>query len=220
VQLPNLQPGDWIHLVFAAEISKDVTGNHYSAALRVASDQTGEINKSAEVKVPETLAEEAVRGLFSKTESEVEFWNGNPDIAPRSKRLLIAKWPEFTLEHAHSYAQIPGGRSASLADLFYEHLHEGQVVEVQARISGRPWNLSRNSRVVKQSYEVQVGKESAHLRCYTPRPANHLLKDGDELEVKAIPIAWSPAGSGVELTMAVCPAVRVVREGNHLSSGY
>lgn len=220
VQLPDLQPGDWIHLVFVAEVSEDVPGNRYIAALRVASDQTGEIDKSAEVKVPATIAEEAVRGLFSQTEGEVEFWNGKPEMAPRSKRLLIAQWQELALEHAHSFAQVPGGQSVGLADLFYEHTYEGQVVELQTRISGRPWTLSRKGRVVKQSYEVEVAGESPRLRCYTWREASHLLKEGDEVDIKAIPIAWSPPGSGDELTMGVCPAARVVQSGDRQGSGH
>jgi hypothetical protein len=211
VRLPSLQPGDWIHIVFVAEVSSDVPGNHYTTALRVASDQTGEINKRVVVNVPATIAEEAVRSLFSTTESEVEFWGGLPQMAPRSKRLLIAQWPELTLEHAHSFARVPGGRSAGLADLFYERIYEGQVVEVRARISGRPWNLAREGGVVKQSYEVEAPGESARLRCYTSRPVGHLLEAGDEVEIKTIPIAWSPPGSGDELTMAVCPAVQVVQ---------
>jgi hypothetical protein len=211
VTLPDLRPGSWLHLVFVATISSDAPGSTYPAALRVTSDQTGEVKKNTEVQVAATEAEKAVRGLFSQTEDEIGFWGGPPKMAPRSKRLLIAQQPEFTLEHTHGYTRIPGGRSVKLADLFYEHFLEGQVVEVRARIVGRPWDLSRKNAIVKQSYEVRAKGEGPRLRCYTPRPVDQLLEEGDEIEIKAIPIAWSPPGSGTELTMAVCPAARVVK---------
>jgi hypothetical protein len=219
IQLPDLQPGDWLHIVFLAEIAQDVPGNEYVTALRVASDQTGEIYKSAAVEVPETTAEAAVRGLFSQVEGEVEFWNGKPSIADRSRRFLILGWSQFTLEHAHAFEAVPGGPPVNLGDLFYERANEGHVVELKGRVSGRPWNLAREDGVMKQSYEVEARGQTARLRCYTARPVRNLLGEGDEVEIKAIPIAWSPPGSDDELTMAVCPAVRIVpllgRSRNH-----
>ena len=85
------------------------------------------------------------------------------------------------------------------------------MVEVRAHIFGRPWKLSRKGRVVKQSYEVAIAGESARLRCYTWRSADYLLEEGDEVEIKVIPIAWSPHGED-ELTLAVCPAARVLQK--------
>jgi hypothetical protein len=213
MQLPGLQPGQCLHVVFMAGVSEDAAGGHYVARLSVTSDQTSEISKSAEVKVPATIAEEAVRGLFSGTEEERDFWNGRPEMAPRSKRLLIAQWQEFTLEHAHSFGDVPGGPSIGLSDLFYDHVYEGKVVELKVQVLGPPSAFPLKDGFVKQSVEVGVQGEHARLRCYTPRSEDHRLQDGDEVEIKAVPIAWSPPdspGNRLEVTMAVCAAARVV----------
>jgi hypothetical protein len=185
------------------------SGNGYVTEVKVPPGQTGETGTGTIVIVPASPAEEAVRALFSQTEGEVDFWNGNPVMAPLSKHLLIRQWPEFTLDHAHSFNALPDGPALSLSDLFYERVDEGRVVDAFGHVSGRPWNLASKHGVMKQSYEVETSGEAARLRCYTPRSVNHLLEEDDELEIKVISIAWSPPGSDEELTMAVCPAVRI-----------
>jgi len=212
VRLPDLQPGDWEEVSFAATLEADVPGDRYVAELKVLSDQTGLIVGTVTVDVPATRAEQAVRALFAHTsEGELEFWGGSPELAPRSKRLLIAQWPVFTQEHAHSFSAVHGGHPADLSQLFYEHTLEGRVVTVTGRISTRLWNLSSHDDTVKQSYELSAGVSGPVLRCYTPRPAGHLLHPGEEVEVKAVPIAWSPPGGERRpTTLAVCPAARQI----------
>jgi len=211
IPLPTLQPGDWLHLVFEAEVPADIPGSLYVIELSIGSNQTGEMKKKAEVKVPATVAEEAVRDLFFQTESEKGFWHGQPEMAPRSKRLLIRRWPDLALEKIYEFDQVPAGRLVSLADLFYDHTHEGRVVRLKGRVTGPPSAFPKSDQVVKQSFEVAAPDgEGARLRCYTWRPADHLLRRGEELEIKATPIAWSPPGGEDRLTMAVCPGVRVV----------
>lgn len=220
IPLPALQSGDWLHLVFEAEVPADIPGSLYVIDLSVSSNQTGEIRKVAEVKVSTTVAEETVRDLFGQTESEEEFWEGKPEMAPRSKRLLIRRWPELALEKVHRVGEMPRGQLVSLADLFYDHTHEGRVVRLKGRITGPPSAFpNKSARVVKQSYEVGATGERPRLRCYTWRPADHLLRKGDELRIKVIPIAWSPQGGKDELTMGVCPAVRITRSSDRERGG-
>ncbi len=215
VRLPTLQPQDWVLLVFEAEVPAGVPGHLYAIGLSISSDQAEEIKKTTSVEVPSTVAESTVRGLFAQTESETEFWHGEPEMAGRSKHFLIRRWPDMALERAHRFAQMPRGRVISLSDLFYDHTHEGRVVEVRGRIAGHPSAFQKDAHVVKQSYEVAVSGEDPKLRCYTWRPADHLLGEGDRLKIKLIPIAWTPNGSGEELTMGVCLSARVIRSDHH-----
>ncbi len=219
ISLPGLQPGDWLHLVFEAEIPADTPGGRHVIRMSVNSNQTDAIEKTAEVRVLPTVAEEVVRDLFAQTESEGEFWDGQPEMAPRSKRLLIHRWPDLSLEEVHRFGEVPRGSSIGLADLFYDHTHEGQVVQLVGRISGPLSAFPKSARVVKQSYEVAVTGEGPSLRCYTWRPVDRLLRRGDELEIKAIPIAWSPHGGEDEVTMAVCLAVRIIRSDDRRHGG-
>jgi Domain of unknown function DUF11 len=209
-ELPDLEPGQYAVLVFPAVVSPELAGGRYAPAMRVTSDQTGELEEASEVIVPATDAEDAVETLFSQTEGEEEFWGGTPEMAIESKRLLIELWPTFNFETAHSFAEVPDGRPATLGDLFYEPLLAGQISEVRGRVAARPRNLAEEGGVIKQSYEVMAEGEYARLRCYTPRPYGDLLEAGQELEIKIVPIAWSPGGNEEKLTMAMCPAARVV----------
>lgn len=211
ISLPGLQPEDRLHLVFEARIPADIPGGRHIIKMSVNSNQTEAIEKTAEVHVLPTVAEEVVRDLFAQTESEGEFWDGRPEMAPSSKWLLIHRWPDMALEEVHRFGEVPGESSIGLAELFYDHTHEGQVVRLAGRITGPLSAFPKSARVVKQSYEVAVTGEGPRLRCYTWRPVDRLLQRGDELEIKAIPIAWSPHGGGDEVTMAVCLAVRTIR---------
>lgn len=208
VELPDLEPGNWILLIFVAAVPPEVPGGRYSVPMRVITDQTGEREVTSEVIVPATNAEEAVRSLFLQTEAEDKFWEGIPEMALRAKRFLIEAWSKLNLGRVHPFAELPGGRSATLDDLFYEQHRAGQVAVVRARVVGRPRDLFGSGRAVKQSYEAMAEGEDARLHCYTPRPVDDLLTAGQELEIKAVPIAWSPPGSAKRLTMALCPAVR------------
>lgn len=218
--LPELKPGSYAEVVFVGELAEDAPRSRYGAEMVVSSGRTPEVRNEAVIKVPATEAENAVRSLFSQTEEgEPQFWEGTPIVAQKSKRLLINQWPEFTLEKVHAFKKVPGGHDVSVSGLFFDHTLEGELLLIQGVISGHPSSLSQRGDAVKQSYEVVGRRNRPSLVCYTPRPADQLLHAGEEIELKAIPIAWSPSGTTRKATMAVCPAVRVARSvGSHQGS--
>jgi hypothetical protein len=210
-QFPELEAGGWMHLILVAKVSTEVPGGRYPTTLTVTSDQTDEIRRQVEVKIPATPAEEAVRGLYRATEGDAnDFWDGAPTMAPRSKRLLIGQWPDLSLERGHGFDDVPSGPLVSLSRLYYDHRLEGRVVELHASIIGPPGEFSMGPGLVKQSLEIGVLRGPARAQCYTVRSSEQLLHYGDRLEIKAIPIAWGiveRAGRAEETTMVVCPAV-------------
>jgi hypothetical protein len=213
-QFPELESGGWLHLVLVGEVSTEVPGGHYLAMLTVTSDQTDEVRRQAEVKIPATPAEEAVRGLYRATEEDAnDSWDGVPTMAPRSKRLLIDQWPDLSLERSHGFGDVPGGPLVSLSRPYYDHRLEGRVVELRASIVGPPGEFSMSPGLVKQGLEIGVLGGPAQAQCYTVRSSDRLLHRGDSLEIKAIPIAWGivgRAGRAEETTMLACPAVHHV----------
>jgi hypothetical protein len=191
-QFPELEPGGWLHLILVAEVSTEVPGGRYPAMLTVTSDQTDEIRRQVEVKIPATPAEEAVRGLYRATEGDAnDFWDGLPTMALRSKRLLIGRWSDLSLERGHGFDDVPSGPLVSLSRLYYDHRLEGRVVELRASIVGPPGEFSMRPGLVKQSLEIGIPGGPAQAQCYTVRSSNQLLHYGERLEVKAVPIAWA-----------------------------
>jgi hypothetical protein len=213
VELPDLGFNDWGHLVCAADVSGEAHGGRYKAKFSVISNQTIGADGSVTIKVPATSAEEAVRGLYSTTEEEPRLWGGEPEMGPKSKRLLISQWHAYTLEHGHRFAAIPAEKEVSVADLPYEHTLDGRIAELRAKVMARPGEYPAGAGMVKESVELGLPGDAARLICYVPRPANHLVTEGEVLRVKAVLIAWSPRSSagGEALTMGVCPAVEVDR---------
>lgn len=215
-QFPQLESGEWLHLVVSAEVSADAPGGRYLAMLAVSSDQTDEIRHRVEVRIPASAAEKAVRDLYQATEEDANgFWDGVPAMALRSKRFLIDRWADLGLERSHGFDQLPEGPLVSLSRLYYDHRLEGRVVELNASIVAPPGEFSLGPELVKQKVEIGVVGETARAWCYAVRPAERLLRFGDDLEIKGIPIAWGivdNAGKAEKTTAAVCPAIhRVAR---------
>ncbi len=215
VRFAKLEPGSWFHLVFTAAVSPRFRGGRYRAMLTVSSDQTDEIHREVEVKVPATAAEDAVRGLYRATGAEANgFWDGAPVMAPRSKRFLIERWAELGLERSHRFDRLPRGPLVSLSRLHHDHRLEGRVVELKASIIGPPSEFSLGPGLVKQKLEVGVAGEPERAWCYTVRSAERLLRYGDNLEIKGVPIAWGAvdgARKAAEATMMACPAIHLLR---------
>jgi hypothetical protein len=220
VVLPELGPGDWVHVVCTADISDAATGGSYAATLKMISDQTEEEIKSVSVHLPTSSDEKTVHRLFATAEGETEFWGGAPEIAYASESVLLRHWPEFTLERAHSYNAVPNGKLVTLEDLAFDHTLEGRVVVSQGRVMSRPREYPAGQGMVKESLELGLPGTAPRLFCYTTRPKGILLEKGDELEVKAVVIAWGPQASpgSNEWTMGVCPGARVTRARSEVPS--
>ncbi len=211
VELPELDSQQWLHVVCTGYVSADARGGQYEATLELTSDQGGEEVKTVTIEEPATEAESAVEGLFAVAEDERSLWAGEPEMAPGSKRLLIAQWPEFTLAHAHSFGQMPDLPRVRLSDLFYDHTLDGQVVELKGRVLERPRQYPADPGMVKESLELGAPEDEGRLICYTTRREDDLIREGSEVSVKAVLIARSrpSARESEELAMAVCPAMRV-----------
>ena len=217
VPLPDLQPGQWTTVVFSANVPEEILGGAYPVRLKVSSDQTGEETDSAEIVVSASTAEKEV-WPFLKAVEEGMAVSGSPEIAKKSMRLLLGQRMLLTLEHPHRFGQIKQvrerieGGPIDVADLYYEHWLQGKVVELRGRVLERPTNEDDDEDVVKQKVELGVPGVETRLRCYIPRKREALFSKGDELEVKAVVVAWAPEDSvDAGLTVAACPAARVVR---------
>jgi hypothetical protein len=218
VPLPDLQPGEWTAVVFSADVPSDIRGATYTVRLKVSSDQKGEESDTAEIVVSASDAEEEVRPFVAEVEGTLAVGGDFVEVAQRSKRLLLGQWPALTLEHPRSFEQIRqfrsriGGRPITVDDLNYERWLEGQVVRLRVRVLERPVDDHVDEHVIRQRVELGSPGGVTRLRCYIPRRRDHLLARGDEVEVKAVIVAWGPEGSPYsDLTVAVCPAARVLR---------
>jgi hypothetical protein len=218
VPLPDLEPGKWATVVFSANVPSSIYGATFSARLRVTSDQKGD-SDTAEIVVSATDAEEKVRPFVREVEAELSTGGKAAMVAKRSKRLLLGQWPTVTLEHPHRFGQIKQfrdeieARRIRVDDLNFERWLQGQVVSLRGVVLGRPVNDQPDDEdVVRQRVELGTPGGSTRLRCYIPRKPDHLFGRGDELEVKAVIVAWGPEGSSnADLTVAICPAARAVR---------
>lgn len=219
VELPDLQPGNWGSVVFAADVSPEAHGGRYRATLRISSDQTGELVSWVPVYVSTSSAEDAVRPFFHTLEETLKFREQPAEVAFRSKRLLIGQWSELAIERPHSFRRLPRargrleGRPITLDDLHHEHRLEGQLVKLRGRLLSRPDDFQVDANVVEQRFELGAAGERTRLRCYTSRHRSHLLHEGDEVEAIAVVAAWGPSESPkADLTVAVCPAIRVLKQ--------
>lgn len=225
VPLPDLQPGTWTSVVFSADVPSTIYGGTFPAILKINSDQ-GKFVDRAEIVVSATDAEEAVRPFVREVAESLAAAGKSAEVAGKSKRLLLGQWPTLTLEHPHPFEQIKqyedsiDGRPIVVDDLNYERWLEGQVVRLRGRVVRRPRNNAVAEDVVEQRVDLRNPGGGTRLRCHIPRPWDHLFVQGEEIEVKAVIVAWGPEGSSdADLTVAVCPAARAVRLSRRPRSG-
>lgn len=212
---PTLEGGANLDIVLIGEVDPGRPGGRLPATAVLNSNETPETTEAVDVYLEESPAERAVREIYrGQAEDDREFWAGQPLFASRSKRLLIERWRRLDPDRAHSFTAVPGGPLVSLARLWHDRRLDGRVVELDAYVSTHPSSYRRKGRpgLVVQSFAVGVGDSDYRGWCFATRRRRRLLRFGDRVWVRAVPIAWGSShrndGGYRSMTLLVCPAIR------------
>ena len=214
----ELPPQGGLHIVLTGEVAPRVPGGKLAVVASVGSDETEELSTEVEIVVSPSPLEEVVRALLRKA-GEVERLEEPLEEATRSKHMLIERWPDLGLAPDREFGEMPEGRPVRLLRLYYDRRFDGEVVEIRAQILSPPLLLPAPGGAVAQSMEIGSPEGGAKGWCFTVRSPGELLRKGDWVEVKALPLGWGGLESmprPVPVTLLACSAMQLLGHGELL----
>lgn len=214
----ELPPQGGLHIVLTGEVAPRVPGGKLAIVASVGSDETEELSAEVEIVISPSPLEEVVRALFRKA-GEVERLAEPLEEATLSKRVLVERWPDLGLAPDREFGEMPEGSSVGLLRLYYDRRFDGKVVEIRAQILSPPLMLPAPGGAVAQSMEIGSPEGGVKGWCFTVRSPDDLLREGDWVEVKALPIGWGGLESSprpVPVTLLACSAVQLLGDGELL----